>query len=124
MFAFLLYDHERRLVVAARDHFGIKPLYLHAGPGQLLFASEIKALLRHPAVRAEPDFDSMKDYLTFQYVLGEGTLFKGIRKRRMPRSSSLASISTPRSTSPSSSTRCSRTPCGCRCAATSRSAPT
>ena len=80
MFAFLLYDRVRRTVLAARDHFGIKPLYYHASPDHLIYASEIKALLRHPAVSAEPDMQSMEDYLTFQYVLGEGTLFKGIRK--------------------------------------------
>lgn len=80
MFAFLLYDRERRRVIAARDHFGIKPLYFHVGPNHLVYASEIKSLLVHPAVAAEPDPQSMADYVTFQYVLGEGTLFKGIRK--------------------------------------------
>jgi asparagine synthase (glutamine-hydrolysing) len=80
MFAFLLYDKARQQVLAARDHFGIKPLYFTATPDALLFASEIKALLVHPAVRTEPDPDALNDYLTFQFVLGEATLFKGIRK--------------------------------------------
>ena len=53
MFAFLLYDSKQNRVVAARDHFGIKPLYYYASAEYLLFASEIKALLQHPAVAAE-----------------------------------------------------------------------
>jgi asparagine synthase (glutamine-hydrolysing) len=80
MFAFLLYDSRQRQLMAARDHFGIKPLYYFADPARLLFASEIKALLQHDAVRAEVDYDSIRDYITFQFVLGDATLFKGIRK--------------------------------------------
>ncbi|MGE3525039.1 MAG: asparagine synthase (glutamine-hydrolyzing) [Gemmatimonadales bacterium] len=80
MFAFLLYDRARGQVVAARDHFGIKPLYYRRDRDRVLFASEIKALLRHPAVEARPDYESLTDYLTFQFVLGDATLFAGIRK--------------------------------------------
>src|SRR5215213_6387111 len=80
MFAFLLYDSRRQQLMAARDHFGIKPLYYYADPSRLLFASEIKALLQHPDVRPEVDFDSLRDYITFQFVLEDRTLFKGVRK--------------------------------------------
>lgn len=80
MFAFLLYDRSRRQVVAARDHFGIKPLYLYRNGAHLLFSSEIKGLLQHPAVPARVDSVGLRDYLTFQYVLGDQTLFEGIRK--------------------------------------------
>jgi asparagine synthase (glutamine-hydrolysing) len=80
MFAFVLHDSGRRRIVAARDHFGIKPLYIYESESKILYASEVKALLQHPDVAAEVDFDSLRDYLTFQYVLGDGTLFKGIRK--------------------------------------------
>ncbi len=80
MFAFVIHDRRRGVVVAARDHFGIKPLYLHARPDRLLFASEIKALLADPGVAAERDDDALAQYLTFQYVLGEDTLFRGITK--------------------------------------------
>jgi asparagine synthase (glutamine-hydrolysing) len=80
MFAFLLYDSRCRQLMAARDHFGIKPLYYHADPSRLLFASEIKALLQHPEVHSEVDYDSLRDYITYQFVLGDRTLFKGIRK--------------------------------------------
>ena len=80
MFAFLLHDGPRQRVLAARDHFGIKPLYYCATPRQTLYASEIKALLQHPEVAAQVDHDALRDYLTFQFVLGEATLFHGIRK--------------------------------------------
>ena len=80
MFAFLLYDPEQERIIAARDHFGIKPLYYYYSEGCILFASEIKALLKHPAVQAEPDNTFIKEYLTYQFVLGDATLFKGIRK--------------------------------------------
>jgi asparagine synthase (glutamine-hydrolysing) len=80
MFAFVLYDRGRRQVVVARDHFGIKPLYLHRGPERVLFASEIKALLQHPDVRREVNPQGLDDYVTLQYVLGSQTLFRGIEK--------------------------------------------
>jgi len=80
MFAFLLWDRARSRVLAARDHFGIKPLYLHATPERLLFASEIKALLAVPGLRAEPEPHAIQQYLTFQYVLGEHTMFRGVTK--------------------------------------------
>jgi asparagine synthase (glutamine-hydrolysing) len=80
MFAFLLYDSRHQQLMAARDHFGIKPLYYYADSSRLLFASEIKALLQHPEVHADVDFDSLRDYITFQFVLGDRSLFKGIRK--------------------------------------------
>lgn len=80
MFAFVLYDANRRRIVVARDHFGIKPLYAHRTPSRVVFASEIKALLAHPEVRASIDPQGLNDYLTLQYTLEDVTLFKGIRK--------------------------------------------
>jgi len=80
MFAFLLYDREQKQIIAARDHFGIKPLYFYVDNDHLVFASEIKAILEHPAVVAEPDYKSIQDYITYQYVLNGETFFKGVRK--------------------------------------------
>lgn len=80
MFAFLIYDSTRRRVIAARDHFGIKPLYYTRAAGQLLFASEIKALLRHPAVSAEADDEGIQEYFTFQMVLDDRTMFRNVLK--------------------------------------------
>jgi asparagine synthase (glutamine-hydrolysing) len=80
MFGFVVHDAGRKRIFAARDHFGIKPLYYWRGGGRVLFASEIKALLVHPGVAAQVDPVGLSDYLTFQYVLGEETLFKDIHK--------------------------------------------
>ncbi len=80
MFAFLIYDRQRRRIFAARDHLGVKPLYYRAGRDSIIFASEIKALLQYPQVVAEPEDSAIRDYLTFQFVIGERTLFKGIFK--------------------------------------------
>ena len=80
MFAFLILDRRRKIVLAARDHLGVKPLYFHASPEVLLFASEIKALLQFPGLQIEPDESALRDYVIFQFVLGKRTLFKDIHK--------------------------------------------
>lgn len=80
MFAFVLYDPVRRVVVAARDPLGIKPLYYVRLADTILFASEIKALLEHPEVERAVDREALNEYLTFQFVLEDRTLFQGVRK--------------------------------------------
>ena len=79
MFAFALWDERRRRLFCARDRFGIKPFYYAIVSGALYFASEAKALL--PCVASiETDPSALAEYLTFQYTIGEHTLFKGIRQ--------------------------------------------
>ena len=80
MFALLIHDRERNRLVGARDRLGIKPLYYRVAREGVQFASEIKALLRYPGMRPELDEQALHDYLTFQFVLGERTLFRGVRK--------------------------------------------
>ena len=80
MFAFAFVDTHSKEWLLARDPFGIKPLYLAQLPGQVAFASEIKALFEHPALRPDRDWAGLQEYLTFQFCLGGQTLFKGIRK--------------------------------------------
>lgn len=80
MFAFLLYDRKNRRVIAARDHFGIKPLYYYAAGDLILFASEIKAILAHPDLVAEPEYAAVHQYFILQHTLGETTLFRNIKK--------------------------------------------
>ncbi len=76
MFAFALWDGNR--LFAARDRFGIKPFYYTVVDGTFYFASEMKALLPLlPEIATDPD--ALAEYLTFQYTLGDATLFKGIR---------------------------------------------
>ncbi|MEQ8938334.1 MAG: asparagine synthase (glutamine-hydrolyzing), partial [Gammaproteobacteria bacterium] len=82
MFAFALWDPKNQRLVCARDRFGIKPFYYLVQDNVFYFASEPKALL--PFVHnIETDKDALADYLTFQYCLGEQTLFKDI-KQLMP----------------------------------------
>jgi|RhiMetdeSRZDD1v2_1073273.scaffolds.fasta_scaffold04765_2 asparagine synthase (glutamine-hydrolysing) len=81
MFAFGLWDARRRRLLLARDPLGIKPLYYtQTVDGLFLFASEIRALLTWPGVRAELDPAALWDYLGQRYVPGPRTAFKGIAK--------------------------------------------
>ncbi len=79
MFAFALWDRDRRELLLARDRYGIKPLYYTEVGDTLLFASEIKALLAHGVRQAEMDPEALVEYLTFQNFFTERTLFKGVR---------------------------------------------
>ena len=79
MFAFALWDESKSRLFCGRDRFGIKPFYYTIVDGTFYCASEIKALL--PFVEEiDTDTDSLNDYLTFQFTLGEKTLFKGIKQ--------------------------------------------
>ncbi len=80
MFAFLIYDKKEQKLIAARDHFGIKPLYIFQKNGLIIFASEIKAILIHPEVNSQFRQASLNEYLTFQFVLGDNTLFENVKK--------------------------------------------
>lgn len=80
MFAFALWDSNRRTLFLARDHIGIKPLYYVDLGNRVLFASEIKALLQDPGCPREIDMDALAELFTFRYVPSPKTLFKGIRK--------------------------------------------
>jgi asparagine synthase (glutamine-hydrolysing) len=79
-FAFAVWDARKERLLLARDRFGEKPLFLAEREGTLYFASEIKALLRAPGIRAEVDLPAVWDYLVYGYASGPGTLFAGIRK--------------------------------------------
>ena len=79
MFAFAIYDSRKNQLFAARDHFGIKPFYYTLlKDGSFLFASEIKALFQHPACQPEQCREGLNEYLTFQFCLGNKTLFRDI----------------------------------------------
>lgn len=63
MWAFVLYDSETEEVFISRDRFGIKPLYYYQDEQNFIFGSEIKALLKHPAVTKEPNIEYCKLFL-------------------------------------------------------------
>jgi len=79
-FGIALWDAEREQLVLARDRIGVKPLYFYNRDGRLIFASEIKAILRHPAVTREIDEESLYHYLTFLTTPAPRTLFRNIQK--------------------------------------------
>ena len=80
MFAFCIWDERTGEAFLARDHAGIKPLYLAEVDGGLVFASEPKVLLAEPALRREVDPIALRQYLTFLWVPGSRTMWSGIRK--------------------------------------------
>src|SRR4051812_11015843 len=79
-FALALWDARKERLFLARDRFGQKPLHLHHAAGVLYFASEVKALLRAPGVKADVDIEAVADYLRQRYVSGPRTLVTGVRK--------------------------------------------
>ena len=78
MFGFALWDRSRHRLLLARDRMGIKPLYYTHTADGLAFASEIKALLRHPGVAARLDPEALGLYLSLKYVPAPHTFFAGI----------------------------------------------
>ena len=82
MFAIVIADTRRGAVHLVRDGVGIKPLYWTQQGTAVLFASEAKAFLAHPAFCAEIDPAEVDELLSFRYVAGEATLLKGVRHVR------------------------------------------
>ena len=81
MFAFALWDRDRRELLLARDRLGIKPLvYAPLDDGNLAFASEIAALKAHPGIDLETDREALSEYLACLYVPAPRTIHRGIRK--------------------------------------------
>ncbi|MDD5673980.1 MAG: asparagine synthase (glutamine-hydrolyzing), partial [Chitinivibrionales bacterium] len=78
MFAFGLWDAKLRKLFLVRDRYGIKPLYFWFDGATLLFGSEIKAILKHPKVKADVDYNALNEYFTFQNLFRYHTLFKGV----------------------------------------------
>src|SRR5918911_1787967 len=82
MFALAVWDSRRDLLLLARDRLGKKPLVYYADPGRggLAFASELHALLAHPAVPRAVDPRAIDDYLTYLYVPSPTSAFRDVRK--------------------------------------------
>jgi len=80
MFAIALWDNNTRTLLLARDRLGIKPLYYHHTLGGLFFGSELKAIIQHPKVKKELNYNALNKYLTFEYVPAPDSVFTGINK--------------------------------------------
>jgi asparagine synthase (glutamine-hydrolysing) len=80
MFAFAIWDSRLQKLFLARDRVGIKPLHYAIAGSTLIFGSEIKSILEHPAIRREVNHEAISDYLSFGYVPDPATTFRGIAK--------------------------------------------
>jgi len=80
MFAFAIWDRKREQLFCARDRLGKKPFYYYWDGRLFAFASEIKALLEHPAISPGLEEELLSEHLAFGYSSDERTLFRGIRK--------------------------------------------
>ena len=80
MFAFAVLDRRRNTLFIARDRVGIKPLHYAIDGRRLVFASELKALLRDPALRREIDPVALDEYLAYEFVPSPRSIVRGIRK--------------------------------------------
>jgi len=73
-------DERKRSILIARDRIGVRPLYYYFNGDELIFASEIKAIIKRKHFNEEVNLDGLNDYLFFQYCQGDKTLFKNINK--------------------------------------------
>lgn len=80
MFAFALWDSKREQLLLARDRMGEKPLYYAATGGWIVFASELHAVLAHPAVSRELDLHAVSRYLAYDFVPAPSSMIRGVAK--------------------------------------------
>nr|MCR5054906.1 asparagine synthase (glutamine-hydrolyzing) [Lachnospiraceae bacterium] len=80
MFAFVIWDTKTETLFGARDYFGIKPFYYTVCDGDLIYGSEIKSILEHPAYKKDVNPEALENYLTFQYSVLKETFFKDVYK--------------------------------------------
>ncbi|KHO61749.1 asparagine synthase [Thermoanaerobacter sp. YS13] len=80
MFAIAIYDEKNKKILLIRDRLGIKPLYYTIADNTIIFASEIKSLIKCPIIETNLNYDKLAVYLTYRYVPGEQTMFKNILK--------------------------------------------
>ncbi len=79
IFAFAIWDCQKKELVLARDRIGIKPLYYtHLPDGQLVFGSEMKVILAHPDVQRDVDLISLNEYLSYEYVPTPRTIIRNV----------------------------------------------
>ena len=79
MFAFALWDENKEELLITRDRYGVKPIYLWVRSDEVVFASEIKAILQHPEYKIDINYEALSEYFTFQNIFRYHTLFKDIQ---------------------------------------------
>lgn len=78
IFAFAIWDNYMKELFLVRDRYGVKPLYYANVEGQLLFASEYKAILTSPAFKRKINLYALKEYFTFQNIFSDQSFLEGI----------------------------------------------
>ena len=78
MFAIGAWNREEEKLYISRDRYGIKPVYYWFSGKTIVFASEIKAIIKHPDYEMGVDLDALNEYFTFQNIFSYNTLFKGV----------------------------------------------
>ena len=79
MWAFALWDSQKKELFCARDRFGVKPFYYYHNNGYFVFASEIKAILEAEGVPREPNYERILQYLgNYPLLENQSTFFKNI----------------------------------------------
>ena len=80
MFAFLIWDKDKKQLMAARDRMGVKPLYVYSQGENLVVASEIKSMTALPWVSREIDYIALQQFLVFEYIPAPRSIYKNINK--------------------------------------------
>lgn len=78
IFAFAIWDNRNKMLMLARDRYGVKPLYYTVAKDALIFASEVKSILMYEGLNAEVNLTALSEYFAFQNTFGTSTLFEGI----------------------------------------------
>jgi asparagine synthase (glutamine-hydrolysing) len=80
MFAFSIWDANKKIIFSARDRLGIKPFYYYISDKHFIFASEIKAILLHPGIKKKVNLQALSYYLSFSVTPAPFTMFEDIFK--------------------------------------------
>jgi len=78
MFAIAIWDNKLKKIIIARDRYGMKPLYYYCDGKNLVFASEIKSIIKNKFYKRQLDYYGLCEYLRFQNYISDKTLFKNI----------------------------------------------
>ena len=80
MFAFSIWDNNKKQLFCARDRFGIKPFYYYQDNNKFVFGSEIKAILKSTDIDNALSYDALDSYFTYGYIAGDISVYKSIKK--------------------------------------------
>lgn len=79
-FAFAIFDEKLQKLFLTRDKFGVKPIYYYFDEENLIFASEIKAIIKNSKIKKELNEQSISEYFIYRYIPSPNTIFKNISK--------------------------------------------